>query len=199
MKKFSKTIIIAFVISAILHFMLFFTLNETLKNPYLRMNTSDTKSTLQKKGLVNVKYVKIQPNIEQKETPQKPQQKTVPLQNPAKTEEIKKSVPLIELPKAQKEPLDLKKFFTIQKQQKTKQELEEETKRDQERKEEIQEIRQLSELTQSYIKLYGEQYSQAKSQYNRKNHTKISTISTDLYSYKTARDKCDRILSSSKW
>jgi len=186
MKKFSKTIIIAFVISAILHFMLFFTLNETLKNPYLRMNTSDTKSTLQKKGLVNVKYVKIQPNIEQKETPQKPQQKTVPLQNPAKTEEIKKSVPLIELPKAQKEPLDLKKFFTIQKQQKTKQELEEETKRDQERKEEIQEIRQLSELTQSYIKLYGEQYftfSENQKKYLKQNLNTIGRITQRYLRY----------------
>lgn len=148
------------------------------------MNTSDTKSTLQKKGLVNVKYVKIQPQVEQKQTPQKPKTKSTPQPKIEKPQEVKKSVPLIELPKVQKEPLDLKKFFTIQKQQQTAQE--QETKKDKEREEEIQEIQQLSELTQSYIKLYGEQYftfSENQKTYLKQNLNTIGRITQRYLRY----------------
>lgn len=150
------------------------------------MNTSNTKSTSKKQGLVNVKYVKIQPNVEQKETPQKPKPKSVPQKSPEKKQELKKSVPIIKLPKVQKEPLDLKKFFTIQKQQKTEQEQKKETKKDKERKEEIQEIRQLSELTQSYIKLYGEQYftfSENQKNYLKQNLNTIGRITQRYLRY----------------
>jgi len=186
MKKFSKTIIIAFIISAILHFMLFFTLNQTLKTPYLRMNTNDTESTLQKKGLVNVKYVKIQPNVEQKKPHKKPKQKSAPQPKKEKKQVPKKSIPLIELPKVQKEPLDLKKFFTIQKQQKVENQQKEESKKDEEREEEIKEIRQLSELTQSYIKLYGEQYftfSENQKRYLKQNLNTIGRITQRYLQY----------------
>jgi protein TonB len=191
MKNFTKTLIVAFLISILIHFMMYFTIDKTLQNKKLRMNTSNKKSTLTKSGLVKIKYVKIKkvkkekPKI--KPTLKKSITKEVIRKIRKKSEtkkKVKKLIPLINLPVIQKAPLDLKKFFTIQKKEKV--ERENEQKRVEERRKEIQEIEQLPEITQSYIKLYGEQYfefSKYQKKYLKQNLNKIGQITQRYLKY----------------
>jgi len=196
MKNFTKTIIVAFLFSIVVHFMMYFTIDKTLQNNTLNINTTNKKSDTKKNGLVNIKYVKIKPKptpIVKKEKPKeipkvkkfKEKAQTKKMLTKKKVKEIpKKSIPLIKLPVIKKEPLDLKKFFTVQKQDEVIRENEQ--KKALERQKEIEEIQQLPELTQSYIKLYGEkffEFSKTQRRYLKQNLNKIGKITQRYLEY----------------
>jgi len=181
MNNFTKILFVAFVISLCIHLLLYVAVEKNIQNERLNINTTDKKNATKENGLVKVKYVKI------KQVPKKeePKQKTVPkkLVNKQKTPQ-KKSIPLIKLPIVQKEKLDLKKFFTIQKEEREK--IEQKEQKEQAQQEEIQEIRKLPELTQSYIKLYGEEYfqfSENQRKYLKSNLSKIGQITQRYLTY----------------
>lgn len=191
MNNFRKTLIVAFLFSIVIHFLMYFTIEKNLKNHTLNINTTNKKNSTIKSGLVKVKYVKVKA-IEKEKVKPKPIKKKV--QEKAQTKKIfkknktkkitKKSIPLIKLPVVQKEPLDLKKFFTIKKQEKI--ERENEQKKALEKQKEIKEIQQLSETTQSYIKLYGEQYfefSEDQRRYLKQNLNLIGKITQRYLNY----------------
>lgn len=187
MNNFTKTLIVAFLLSIAIHFMMYFTIDKTLQNQTLNINTTNKKSTTKKSGLIKVKYVKIKKN-EKKKTVQKKviKQKTVETKQKKniKKEITKKTIPLIELPNQQKKPVDLKKFFTIQKQEKVQRENKQKKAKD--RQDEILEIQQLPAVTQSYIKLYGEQYfefSKEQKRYLKQNLNKIGKITQRYLKY----------------
>ena len=170
MNNFTKTLIVAFIVSIFIHFLLYFTINKTFNNSILKVNTS-TKDESSTKGLVSVKYVKIKPQKQIKKEVKNIQKKPV-------KKVIQKTIPIIELPVVSKKEIDLKKFFTIQKQRET-QKTKEEIKKTIERKKEILEIQKLPEKTQSYIKLYGEEFfelSESKRRYLKQNLNKIGEI-----------------------
>ena len=196
MKNFTKTIIIAFLFSIVIHFIMYYTIDQNLQNNTLNINTTSKKSTTTKNGLVKIKYVKIKPKPTPKK--EKPKELAKPIvkkfKEKAQTKKIlkkkkvketsKKSIPFIKLPIVQKQPLDLKKFFTVQKQNN----IEKENKQMKaiERQKEIEEIEKLPELTQSYIKLYGEKYfefSQIQRRYLKQNLNKIGKITQRYLEY----------------
>ena len=59
MKNFIRPLFVAFIISVLLHFIFFDTMNRTLVKEHLKINTSD-KKTDKKKGYTSIKYVKLQ-------------------------------------------------------------------------------------------------------------------------------------------
>ena len=191
MKNFTKTLIVAFLFSIAIHFMMYFTIEKTLQNNTLNINTTNKKSATTKNGLVNIKYVKIKKVVKKQAKPKpektitKTQKHKNQIHKKSKVKKVvKKSIPLISLPIVQKEALDLKKFFTIQKEEKV--ERENEQKKAMQRQEEIKEIQELSALTQSYIKLYGEKYfefSENQRRYLKQNLNKIGQITQRYLEY----------------
>jgi len=192
MNNYTKTLFIAFLISICIHFMMYFTIDKTLKSSTLNINTTNKKNTTTKNGLVKIKYVKVK-KIEKKEKI-KPAIKKKKFKEKAQTKKIlkktetkkidKKTVPLIQLPVIQRKPVDLKKFFTIQKQEKKVQDTEQQKAL--EKEQEIQEIQKLPAVTQSYIKLYGEQYfefSKYQRKYLKQNLNKIGKITQRYLRY----------------
>ena len=192
MNNFTKTLIVAFLFSLAIHFIMYFTIDRTLQNNKLNMNTTTKKQTTKKNGLVKVKYVKIKPKKEiikeKTKTIAKKEIKKQEIKKISKkkniTKKVKKTIPLINLPVRQTEPIDLKKFFTIQKQEKEDRDIEQ--KKALERQAEIEEIQQLPALTQSYIKLYGEkffEYSETQRRYLKQNLNKIGKITQRYLEY----------------
>lgn len=188
MNNFTKILFLAFIISLCIHFMLYIALEKTIHNEHLNINTTNKKNANKNNGLVKVKYVKIkQPQKKQiqKKNPIVKEKKKItnPIIKKEKTNQ-KKSVPLIKLPVVQKEQLDLKKFFTLKKEEKEKQEKEE--KKAKEIQQELDEIKKLPEQTQSYIKLYGEQFfdfSENQRKYLKQNLNKIGEITQRYLTY----------------
>ena len=189
MNNFSKTLIIAFLFSIVIHTMLFVTIDRTLKNDTLKINTTNKKNDTKNKGLVKVKYVKIKqkavkPTKKVKKYKEKAQTKKIQKRETKKAKIAKKTVPLIKLPVIQKKQLDLKQFFTIQKQEEKV--IEQKQTKAIERQQEIQEIQKLPAITQSYIKLYGEQYfefSEYQRRYLKQNLNTIGKITQRFLRY----------------
>jgi TonB family protein len=191
MNKFIKIVIVAFILSIAIHFAMYFIINKTMHQSILKVNTTNKKIPSTKKGLVNIHYVKIkkvekvEPKIElKKKLQQKAQIKKVVSRKITKLKTPKKTISQITLPSINKKPIDLKKFFTIQKQDKVKIEYEQQKKI--KKQKEIREIQKLPKLTQSYIKLYGEQYfeySRIQRRYLKQNLNKIGKITQRHLSY----------------
>jgi TonB family protein len=168
--------------------MLYIALENTIKNEQLNINTTNQKNTTKNNGLVKVKYVKIKQPVKKepvKKTPEvkEPKKASKPIIEKEK-KQIKNSVPLIKLPVVKKEKLDLKKFFTIQEEE--KKELEAQKKKEKKVQEELDEIRKLPEETQNYIKLYGEQFfefSENQRKYLKQNLNKIGEITQRYLTY----------------
>lgn len=188
MNNFTKILFLAFVISICIHLMLYIALENTIKNEQLNINTTNQKNTTKNNGLVKVKYVKIKQPVKKepvKKTPEvkEPKKASKPIIEKEK-KQIKNSVPLIKLPVVKKEKLDLKKFFTIQEEE--KKELEAQKKKEKKVQEELDEIRKLPEETQNYIKLYGEQFfefSENQRKYLKQNLNKIGEITQRYLTY----------------
>jgi len=191
MNNFRKTLFIAFLFSIAIHYLMYFTIEKNLKNHTLNINTTNKKNTTTQNGLIKIKYVKVKPVIKEKiepkpikeKTKEKAQTKKI-LNETKKLKKAKKSIPLINLPVVKKEPLDLKKFFTIQKKEIIEQQNQQ--KKAMERKEEIKEIQSLPEITQSYIKLYGEKYfefSKNQKKYLKENLNLIGKITQRYLNY----------------
>ncbi|MDC0932440.1 energy transducer TonB [Arcobacteraceae bacterium] len=169
-------------------------INKSIHQNILKMNTSNKKTDNNKKGLVNIQYVKIksvkkvEPNIQTtKKLIKKVQAKKTVKKKTNKIKTLKKNIRKINLPTIEKKPIDLKKFFTIQKQERDNTEIiEKEQKKALNRQDEIKEIQQLPALTQSYIKLYGEQYfeySETQRRYLKQNLNKIGKITQRYLEY----------------
>jgi len=191
MNKFTKIIFVAFVLSLGIHFIMYFAINKSLHSNTLKINTTNKKTKDKKEGLVNIKYVKIKKKEEikaQKKTEKKVIEQTKTQKNIVKkltkTKTLKKTVSKIDLPTLEKKPIDLKQFFIIQKQDTL--EKKEEDQKTIKRQKEIEEIKQLPALTQSYIKLYGEQYfefSPTQRRYLKQNLNKIGKITQRYLEY----------------
>lgn len=191
MNNFSKTLIVAFLFSIVIHSLMYFTIDKNLKNHTLNINTTNKKNTTTQNGLVKVKYVKVKQKKKEITKPKKIEKK---VQEKSQTKKIlnekkeikkgKKSTPIISLPVVKKEPIDLKKFFTIQKKELIKRENKQQKAL--KRQEEIEEIQKLPEITQSYIKLYGEQYfefSKNQRKYLKENLNLIGKITQKYLEY----------------
>jgi len=180
------TLIVAFIISLIIHFIAFDVINKKIANAKLSYPTTNIKKKPSpKKGFSNIKFVKLK-----KETPK---EKVVKKAKPTINQEVKKILePIkkpvakkpskpkaIQLPKVQKP--DLKSFFTVSKEDLKKAE-EEQKEREKERQEiykEINEIKQLDQVTQKYISLYGDTYftlSKEQKTYLKNNLSRIGMI-----------------------
>jgi len=159
------TLIIAFTISLILHFIAFDLVNNKIANTKLSYPTTNIKKKPSiKKGFSNVKFVKLKKKVPKKKiiTKQKPtinkEVKKIlkPLKKPIAKKDTKPKA--IKLPKTQQP--NLKKFFTVSKKdlQRIREEKEQKIKQKTEMQKEINEIKKLDQITQNYIKLYGDTY-----------------------------------------
>jgi len=203
MKNFYKTLFIAFLISLIIHFIMYRTIDKTLHTSHLQINTSNKKQNNTQNGLVKIQYVKIKKSVpKEKELHKKPVKKkpTQKIKKIIKNHSIekkvfkkkkilpkkliKKPIPIVKLPSIPKKTLDLKRLFTIQKNEPKYSE--NKSVQIQQKEQEIQQIQELSEETQSYIKLYGEQYftySKEQKRYLRENLSRIGKITQRYLSY----------------
>jgi len=186
------TLTFAFLISVLIHFLIFDIVNKKIANAKLAYPTTNKKKDLStKKGYSSVKFVKLKkelPKVKKEVKPTinkdvkkllKSQQKKVVKQKPAQPKAIK-------LPK-KREP-DLKKFFTISKEDKKRLEQKEIEKKEKEKEvyDEIKELQQLDPLTQNYIKLYGEKYftfSKEQKTYLKNNLSRIGKITQRYLTY----------------
>ncbi len=196
MKNLILTLFIAFLISLAIHFLLYTTIKDKLHDNTLRISTTNKIQKSTKSGFTSIKYVKIK-KIEKKKAKKvkkkiikKPRKKIVKKQikKPIiKKIPILKEIKAIQLPKVEPK-IDLKKLFTIQK---TKEIAPIEKLKQQkliEEQEEIKELEQLDQLTQSYIKLYGEKYftfSKEQKRYLKDNLNSIGRITQRHLTYPT--------------
>lgn len=187
------TLIVAFVLSLIIHFIVFDLVNKKIANAKLTYPTTNIKKkSSPKKGFSNVKFVKLKKEL--------PKDKTIKKQKPTINKEVKKILEpvkkpvakkatkpkAIELPKVQKP--DLKSFFTVSKEdlKRIEEEKKEREKEKQEIYKEINEIKQLDQITQNYIKLYGDTYftlSKEQKTYLKNNLSRIGMITQRYLTY----------------
>ncbi len=184
------TLIAAFIISLIIHFIAFDLINKKIANMKLTYPTTNVqKKSSPKKGFSSVKFVKLKPEtpkekpiVKQKPTINKEVKKILqPIEKPVKKPIAQKtSKPkAIQVPKTQQP--DLKSFFTVSKEdlKRMEEEKKEREKQNQEIYKEIQEIKQLDQITQNYIKLYGDTYftfSKEQKTYIKNNLSRIGMI-----------------------
>lgn len=197
MRNLIISVITAFVFSIILHFIFFVGFNEALQKNKLQFSTSNKKSNI-KKGFTNIKFVRIKQPVKpaqkkaiKKREPQVEQTKVLKPKKPVikknkpikKDKNVQKQVKKIKIPKKKKE-IDLKSLFTIDKAQQKK--IKEEEQKFNEQLEEIKSIKKLDPVTQSYIKLYGEQYltfSQEEKKFIKENISYIGMITQRYLKY----------------
>ncbi|MCD4758490.1 MAG: TonB family protein [Arcobacteraceae bacterium] len=180
------TLVLAFIISLIIHFIAFDLINKKIANAKLSYPTTNIKKKPSpKKGFSNVKFVKLKKEV--------PKEKPIEQKKPTINQEVKKILepikkPIakksskpkaIELPKVQKP--DLKSFFTVSKEdlKRIQEEKEARTKQITEFQKEIQKIKQLDQITQEYIRLYGDTYftfSKEQKTYLKNNLSRIGMI-----------------------
>ncbi len=179
-------LIVAFVISLILHFIVFDLVNKKIANAKLSYPTTNIKKKPSpKKGFSNVKFVKLKKKI--------PQKKIVKKQKPIINKEVKKILKPIKKPIAKKiskpkaiqlpkvQQPNLKSFFTVSKEdlKRIKEKKKKIEKQKQEIYKEINEIKKLDRVTQNYIKLYGDTYftlSKEQKTYLKNNLSRIGMI-----------------------
>lgn len=201
MKHIFTVIIFAFLISIIIHLLLFDFINKKLVTRKVTYPTSNIqkKSSL-KKDFSNIKFVKLQTKIQKKipvrkklvEKKQMKKQKPIinkgikKILKPTKKLIVKQIPKTIKLPKIQK--TDLKKFFTISKQdlRKRKKKKKKQEREEKEIYKERNELKHLDKVTQSYIKLYGNTYftlSKEQKTYLKNNLSKIAMITQRYLTY----------------
>jgi len=198
MKHIFTTIIFAFLISIIIHLLLFTFINKKIVTAKITYPTPNIhKKSSPKKNISNIKFVKLQKKIEKNKQVKK---KQIKKQKPTINKEVKKILkpakkPIIKKiskPKAIKIPKikkpDLKKFFTISQQDLKK--IEKEKKKQERNKKEIykelNELQHLDKATQSYIKLYGDSYfslSKEQKNYLKNNLSRIAMITQHYLTY----------------
>ncbi|RLA81464.1 MAG: siderophore-mediated iron transporter [Epsilonproteobacteria bacterium] len=201
MKNLILTIFLAFLISLVIHFLLYATVQNKIQNKKLQISTTNKIQEMKKKGFTSIKYVKLK-KIEQikpekikktikkivKKRPKKVIKKIVKKQ--IKKSKIKK-VPILKEIKAIQSPkiepkIDFKSLFTISK---TKEVIPLEKQKQQkqlEEQQEIKELKQLDKLTQSYIKLYGKKYftfSKVQKRYLKDNLSLIGKVTQKYLRY----------------
>jgi len=198
MKNLILTLFIALLISLAIHFLLYATIKDKLHDNTLRISTTNKIQKNTKSGFTSIKYVKIK-KIEKKKAKKVKKPKDIVKKKVKKIikKQIKKplikKIPIlkeikaIQLPKVEPK-IDLKKLFTIQKieavtpiEKLKQQQLIEEQK-------EVNELQQLDQLTQSYIKLYGEKYfafSKEQKRYLKDNLNSIGRITQRHLTYPT--------------
>jgi len=198
MKNIFTIVLIALFISIIIHILTFEAINNTLTSNKLNQPTSNKKlKPTKNKGYSNIKFVKIKKN--------KPKQK---IKKPTINNEIKKILKPKKVlskkiakkvikqkkktttlkPLDIKPQVDLKSLFTISKAQKIEKELIKQQNQKYRDKidDEIKEIKNLDPITQSYIKLYGNQYfkfSKEQKRYLKSNLSLIGKITKKYLRY----------------
>jgi len=208
MKNIFTIISIALFISIIVHILTFKTINNTLISNKLNLPTSNKKVEPNKnKGYSNIKFVKIKKS-EPKQIAKKISKPKQIVKKPTINNEIKeilkpkkilkkkivkkvikqenKTTPL--KPLDIKPQVDLKSLFTISKEEQIEKEIIEKQNKEYEKKveKEIKELKNLDPLTQSYIKLYGNQYfkfSKEQKRYLKSNLSLIGKVTKKYLRY----------------
>lgn len=186
-------LIYAFFITIIVHILLFLFVNEIIKNDRLQFNTTTKIKDTNRHGYTNIKYVKLIKkekkivqkkkidNVERKEIKKEKnidKKKVVNKRKIVKKVVIKKEIKKIQVPKVKK-PVDLKKFFTINSNNIVEKKQESLYEKIKQREKELHEIKNLDEMTQSYLKLYGDEYflfSKEEKRFLKTNLSKIGQI-----------------------
>jgi len=188
MRNLTYKIFIAFLISIVMHVLLYITLDRNIQNNKLQINTTNKIMQDKKNGFTTVKYVKLKKKQEKLKKAKKVEKNVVKkkvVKKVNKKAPKKRVVKTIQLPNI-KEKIDLKHLFTIQK-QKEKSPIEKlKEQKEFEEQRERAELRQLDEVTQSYIKLYGKQYftfSKEQKRYLKENLSRIGRITQRHLSY----------------
>ncbi|MEA2049276.1 MAG: energy transducer TonB [Campylobacterota bacterium] len=168
-------------------------MDKTIKKTKLQYPTTNKAQKNNKKnGLTNIKFVKLKKQVikkkilKKKKTSKKIVKKTPPIKKRLNKKLKTKKIKTINLPKQVKQ-MDLKKFFTIQKQDKKTKQIEDKNSTNNIKEHiEIKKIKALDKLTQSYIKLYGEQYfafSKNQKSYIKNNISLIGKITQRFLKY----------------
>ena len=182
MKNFFFPLTVAFIISLLIHFLFFNSLNKTLHKDKLNINTSK-KKIQGKKGFTSIKYVKLQKpktNTHFQKTISKPIPKVIKKKKIIKKNPLIKKVKTIKIPNIVQKP-NLRNLFTL-----TKKEQEEKQQNIQKIEQEQKEIQRLDKQTQQYIKLYGDQYfsySDIQKKYIKQNINTIGKITQKYLRY----------------
>jgi len=198
MKNLILTIFVAFLISLAIHFLLYITFQNRFQNNKLQISTTNKIQESKENGFTSIKYVKIK--IKKIKKPVKIQKKIKkkiskkikkkiikPTKKIIKKVPILKKIKAIQLPKIEPK-IDLKKLFIIQKKQTVTPIEKLKQQKVYEKKQEIKELQQLDQLTQSYIKLYGEKYfsfSKEQKKYLKDNLSRIGKITQRYLTYPT--------------
>ncbi|MEA3289898.1 MAG: energy transducer TonB [Campylobacterota bacterium] len=167
MKKTTYIIIFAFVISILIHYILFIGFNKITTSIQPKYHSSKKSSNINNKP-TNIKFVKIkekpqpQPKKQvevkkEKQLPPKKEIKKVIKNKPIKkNKKIIKDVKTIKIPKQETKTDEIKKRYILTKEQKKI--IEKEKQKQLEEYKEIQQLKRLDPLTKSYIQLYGRKY-----------------------------------------
>ena len=193
--------IYAFLITIFVHILLFFYVNDIVKNDRLQFNTTTKKDT-NRYGYTNIKYVKL---VNKKKIPVLKEKITKVDKNQIKNEKIiqkkkvikkrkitkkvvvKKEIKEIQKKKVKKQ-IDLKKFFTINKSEVKHDKQNSLYEKKREEKRELDNINKLDQITQSYLKLYGDEYfllSKSKKRFLKINLSRIGQITQRYLKYPT--------------
>lgn len=206
MKNIIVSLSVAFLVALLIHYLFFVIIDKQLKNSLLFSPTSSKKPQVKKKGFTNIKFVSIK----------KPQPKTKPIKEISKeskkivkqtnkpkiNEQVKKILKSQEINKVVKKEKtvkksvvknktpDLKSLFTLSKEEQEKQKEFQKNLADNQNLKQINQeddsLHQLDPLTQSYIRLYGEQYfkfTDEQKRYLKNNLSKIGMITQRYLEY----------------
>ncbi|MBD3840660.1 MAG: energy transducer TonB [Campylobacterales bacterium] len=211
MFKIIGNLFFAFVLAIIVHLVLFMVLEHSIKTNLLQVPHSNQKVKGSQRGYSNIKYVKIQQKEPLKEQVEKLTQNKPVINNEVKkiiqpkkqkkiqtkkksitktSKVVEKDLPKPEKPVIKNQNQDLKSLFTLDTAQIKHNQLQAQNKQqklqDKSQQQEKREIQKLDPMTQSYIKLYGEQYfmfSAEQKKYLKNNLSKIGIITQRFLEY----------------
>jgi len=161
-----------------------------IKNDRLQFNTTTKIKDTNRHGYTNVKYVKLIKKekkivqkkkvikVERKEIKKIQKKKVVKKRKITKKVVVKKEIRKIQVPKVKKQ-IDLKKFFTINESESKENNQNSLYEKKRQIEKELDDISKLDQRTQSYLKLYGDEYfllSKIEKRFLKTNLSKIGQI-----------------------
>jgi len=201
MKRISFSIFFAFLISLLIHILLYLSIDRGIKPNKLKINTSDKITKDKKLGFTSLRYVrlkkqekltkpkKIKELINTKQKIKKSPKNIVKKKKRKiiKNNNIKNKVKTLNLPTNSKQ-IDLKQLFIKKKKDIKSEDFEEYQESLSKKENEKQQLRNLDKLTQNYIRLYGDQYfsfSKEQKSYIKQNINLIGKITQRYLMYPT--------------
>ena len=187
--------IYAFFATILIHIVLYFLVNNIIKNDKLQFNTTTSLKNTKHHGYTNIKYVKLinknkkrvkKEIYKEKEVIKKKYTKVIKKKFTKAKEKIKKkAIKKIEVPKVKKQ-IDLKKFFTLDKNNIATNKVNDTYKLKIQKEKDLYDIDKLDKITQSYLKLYGDEYfilSKYQKRFLKTNLSRIGQITQRVLKY----------------